>query len=374
MSNRKHVGRYRIEGFGYTFLRGRRWWIRYWHRGREYREPARSTDERKAYRLLKKRHGETQGQTFVGPQEERVVLTDLLGALTVDYQNNGRRSLATLKWRLAPLRAAFALDRAVDVTEERIERYKAARLAEKKSPATINRELAALKRAFRLAVKQKRLRAAPVIELLAEHNIRQGFAEPGDLAAVVRHLPPHLQTLARFAYACGWRKGEVTRLEWSAVDRAARRIVLRREHSKNEEPRVLALTGEPWAIIEAQWAAREYRSRDGQTALSPYVFHKAGRPIRDFRKAWGKACEAAGLPGLLFHDLRRSAVRNMERAGVSQAVAMKVSGHKTASVYRRYRIVDEEDIREALARTEAFVSQHYARTVAPLRAAQEVQG
>ncbi len=364
-----------MRGMGRVFKRknSAHWWIEYWHRGRQYRESSGSTREVGARRLLKKRLGETQGNRFVGPEEERVLLSELLDALEVDYRNNGRRSLDTLRYHLAHLKRAFPFDRAVDVIEDRIERYKAARLADSAAPATVNRELAALKRAFRLAVQQKRLSTAPTVTLLAEHNVRQGFAEPADIVAVVSRLPRYLQNFTRFGYLCGWRKGELTRLEWSDVDRVARRAVLRREHSKNEEPRVLALTGELWKIIEEQWAAREYRTPNGQTALSCYVFHRDGRPLGDFRKAWQHACDAAKVAGLLFHDLRRSAIRNMERAGVSQTVAMKVSGHKTPSIYRRYRIVNEEDIREALARTQAFVSQSETRKVTPIREAAEAR-
>jgi integrase len=109
--------------------------------------------------------------------------------------------------------------------------------------------------------------------------------------------------------------------------------------------------------------------------LADLVFHRDGRPVGSFRKAWASACKAAGVRGLLFHDLRRSAVRNFERAGVSQAVAMKITGHKTASVYRRYRIVDERDLREPLAKTEAAVAADQTATVVPLtRPAQSVQG
>jgi len=357
-----------MKGNGRIYQRGRIWWIEYWLRGRQYRESSRSTDERVATRLLKRRLREICAaqlglKPFVGPQEERALLSDLLDAVEADYRINGRRSLDTLKGRLRPLRAFFGDDRALDLTGKRIEDYKAARLASKtarETPvcvATVNRELAALRRAYRLAIEQGRLGSGPVIKLLAEHNARQGFVEPGTFEAVVKHLPAPLDDLARFAYLTGWRKGEVTTLEWADVDRANRLLTLRREHSKNEEPRVLKLTGDLWEITERRWGARECRTRDGATALSPYLFHRRGQPIVDFRDAWREACKKAGAPGLLFHDLRRSAVRNMERAGVSQAVAMKITGHKTPSVYRRYRIVNEDDIERALAQTQEAIRQ-----------------
>jgi integrase len=376
-----------IRGFGSVYQRGRVWWVRYSHRGREYRESSRSEHERAAWRLLKARWKQIGRGRFVGPSEDRVTVPALLDALVTEYATNDRRSRATLPSRLAPLRAAFGDRRAVDLTGAHVERYKAERLAAKSrradvetgeplpvAPATINRELAALRKAFRLAVEQERLTAVPVIRLLPERNAREGFLEPATFDAVARQLPGELQDFARLAYVTGWRKGEVQTLGWSDVDRTHGRITLRRAHSKNGEPRTLALVGELAALIERRWAAREYETGDQSTALSPFVFHRAGQPVGDFRKAWASACEAAGVAGTLFHDLRRSAVRNFEKAGVSQAVAMKISGHKTASVYRRYRIVDETDIADALVRTQAALRQGPAATVIPLRPAAEARG
>jgi integrase len=128
------------------------------------------------------------------------------------------------------------------------------------------------------------------------------------------------------------------------------------------------LVGELAAIVERRWAARHFTGADGGAGLSPLVFHRAGRPVADFRNTWRSACKAAGVRGILFHDLRRSAIRNMEKAGVSQSVAMKISGHKTTAVYRRYRIVDEADVAEALARTQEAMRESSGRTVVPLRA------
>jgi len=156
------------------------------------------------------------------------------------------------------------------------------------------------------------------------------------------------------------------------VNREAERIILRQEHSKNKEPRLLPLVGELAEIIERRWQARAIQRRDGSTGLAEFVFHRGdGRPVREFRKSWEKACQAAGMPTLRFHDFRRSAVRNFDKSGVSQSVGMMISGHKTASIYWRYRIVPENDIREALERTQAAIGQNKERRVVPIGEAKE---
>jgi integrase len=119
---------------------------------------------------------------------------------------------------------------------------------------------------------------------------------------------------------------------------------LLREHSKNSEPRVLVLTGDLLALVERRVATK--------VEGCPWVFHRGGHRIVNFKRSWSVATKAAGVPDLLFHDLRRSAVRNLDKAGVSQSVAMHITGHKTDSVYRRYRIVDEGDIERALTMTQ----------------------
>jgi integrase len=187
--------------------------------------------------------------------------------------------------------------------------------------------------------------------MLAENNVRQGFVEPGDFERILAALPEHLRDFMRFAYATGWRRGEISGLQWSTINRQSKIIFLGR--SKNGEPRVLPLVGELDRIIERRWQARSINNHDGSTTLSTYVFHCGdGQPVGDTRKSWRTACSKAGMPNLLVHDLRRSAVRNFDKNGVSQIVGMMISGHKTASVYRRYRIVPENDIREALQKVE----------------------
>jgi integrase len=162
---------------------------------------------------------------------------DLLDALKTDYENNARRSLRSLGFRLKPLRETFGQDKALDVNAARIAQYVGKRLKAGKARATVNRELAALKRSFALAVEQERLSSAPKIKMLTEAAPRQGFVNPGDFAAIVEALPDELRDLARFGYLTGWRVGEIVTLAWSDVDREGQRITLRSEHSKNGQPR-----------------------------------------------------------------------------------------------------------------------------------------
>jgi len=185
--------------------------------------------------------------------------------------------------------------------------------------------------------------------MLNEDNARQGFFEHPDFEKVVAKLPEPINEIARFGYLSGWRRGEIVPLRWDAVDRNAREARLRT--SKNGLGRVLPLQGELWNLIERRWAARTIEQDDGTTKISELVFHRKGEPIVDFRKAWNEACKAAKVGRRLFHDLRRTAFRNMIRAGVPQSVAMAISGHRTVSMFMQYNITSGADKVEALKKT-----------------------
>jgi Phage integrase family len=109
------------------------------------------------------------------------------------------------------------------------------------------------------------------------------------------------------------------------------------------------------ALIERRWTTRTYETSGGP-ALAEFVFHQDGIPVGDIRKAWAAACKAAGVPGLRFHDLRRSGIRNMTRSGVPPSIAMSISRHRTISTFLRYDIASQEDKREALRKVEASVA------------------
>ena len=342
---------------GRIFQRGARFWIAYYVRGVEFREAGGKT-EKDASKKLKARLREKHGDRFIGPEQERVTVTDLLDSFALDLGRRGAKALKSHLSHVKPLRQFFATDRAVDVTTKRLEAFIAHEETrpgkKKKSPASINRELAALRGAFNLARRQGQISRIPYFPMLREDNARQGFFEKDEFEKVAAALPVAVADVARFAYLSGWRKGEILPLTWENVDRAAGEV--RIATSKNGHGRMLPLTGALKDLIERRWQAREYLTREKVTAISPHVFHEAGVPVGDFRKAWASACETAKVPGRLFHDLRRTAVRNMIRAGVPQTVAMSISGHRTVSMFNRYNITSNDDKREALIRTEAHLA------------------
>ena len=120
--------------------------------------------------------------------------------------------------------------------------------------------------------------------------------------------------------------------------------------------RKIPLEGELWDLIQRRAKARSYQTKKGEGIISEYVFHRKAQPIGDFEKSWKAACKKANLTGKLFHDLRRTAARNMRRAGVPEEIAMQITGHKTTSMFRRYNITNDDDLRQALNLTQRYLS------------------
>ena len=376
----------RERGTGRIFQRPKSpfWWIAYTRRGKETRESAKSADYRKAEKLLRYRLKEIGAEQlgarpFAGPAAERITVGELLEALEADLTLKGKMG-PTVTSHLKPIRAAFEDLAALAVTAERIDKYIQEQLAPRqegaetipgKAAATVNRGTQLLGQAFRLAVKRGRLPFLPPVRHLSEvGNVRRGFFERAEFEAVVNALPDdYVRDFCRFAYHTGWRKGEISALRWADVDGEA--VRLRGEDSKNRQGRSVPLEGELAAIIKRRRAARQYETEAGTVALAAFVFHRGdGEPIREFRKSWATACKAAGVAGRLFHDLRRTAARNLVRAGAPETVAMAVTGHKTRAVFQRYAIASERDVREALARTQALTAQEAPRAaVLPVKVA-----
>ncbi|MGP0075109.1 MAG: site-specific integrase [Bryobacteraceae bacterium] len=300
-------------------------------------------------------------------------MASLLDALLLDYETNAKsHAWAALVVRVH-LRPFFGAMKAARVGTDQIQTYVAKRRepttralpkgrTRKIGPAsnaTINRELSLLRRAYSLGKKATppKVTSAPAIPMLAENNVRKGFFEADAFTAIRRALPDEIQPVVTFAYYTGCRKGEVLNLRWNQVDLSERLVRLEPGETKNDEARTVFMVPELYEILAIQ---REIRDR--YFPECPWVFARAGKQIRDFKGAWKTACKSAGLltddgePDKLFHDLRRTGVRNLVRAGVPEAVAMRISGHKTRAVFDRYNIVNENDLKDAARRLSEYLA------------------
>jgi integrase len=302
---------------------------------------------------------------------------ELLDALLLDYKTNGKRhDWASLVVRVH-LRPFFGAMMASSVGTDQIQGYIAARqkptkrtLPNKKtrnippaSNGTINREFTLLRRAFNLGKRASppKVSAVPKIPKLAENPPRKGFFEHDAFIAVRQALPEEIRPVISFAYYTGCRKGEILGLRWNQVDLSERVVRLEPGETKNDEGRTIFLAQELYEVL-----AFQKQMHDQLFPKSPWVFSRLGEPIRDFRWSWESACTKAGLvnadgePEKLFHDLRRTGVRNLIRAGVPERVAMAISGHKTRAVFDRYNIVSESDLRDAARRMGDYLVQKSA--------------
>ena len=321
--------------------------------GKEHRESTKTDDRKKAQKLLDQRLREVRNAadglgTFNSPARKRVRMKEVFEGLEQDFKFREIKSLEHSVAHLTALHEFFDADRALAVDKRRALEFVEAQKALGRKPATINRKLELLKQALRLAEFP-----VPKVPALAEDNARQGFFEAPEFARVHALLGSPFADIAQIAYRTGWRRSEILGLRWAWIDRAAAEMSL--PDSKNGKPRKIGIDDALSEIIERAHAIRAYKGRSGGLELSDYVFHANGRQLarRTLEKAFRKACIAAELPAKLFHDLRRTAVRNMVRAGISPTVAKKISGHKTDSMFERYNITATEDTREALRLTRA---------------------
>ncbi len=349
------------KGRGGLYLRGKRWWIKYYVNGRPYRQSTNTSSFAEATRVLALRLAEAARGHAPDPRTRKLTVSDILSLVADDYQVNGRKSSVRLRSLAAHLCRHFGRQPAISITVADIRRYIVARQKAEAAHGTINRELAALRRGFRLAVQAGLLPSVPPICALQERNIRTGFFEPNQFEAARRHLRPDLQAAAAIAYTFGWRmQSEVLTLERRQLDLDGATLRLDPGRTKNEEGRLVYLTPELKAFLAAQVErVRALERRTGR--IVPYLFPHLtgpyqGQRIVDFRRAWTTACRKAGVPGMLRHDFRRTAVRNMVNAGIPERVAMQVTGHKTRSVFDRYHIVSPKDLQEVARKLTGTIS------------------
>jgi len=350
------------------------YWIKYYSNGKPHRESSHSDKITKAERLLKKRQGEISEGKLPGIYFDKVTFGELAEDFLTDYRINGKDTLSKAERSVKYLKEFFGGMKATDITTAKVKAYIEKRMEAGMSNASINRELAALKRMFHLGAQctPPKVNLIPYIPMLKESNIRKGFFEYAEFLALRDALPEDLRPIVTFGYHSGWRKAEILGLTWDKVDLKEGSVRLDPGETKNEEGRTLYMNNE---LLEEM-----HKLQANRHLGCPFVFHREGKPIVDFRKAWISASIQVGLcevlkdgeakavvvkdkkgneklvkvPTRIFHDFRRTAIRDMVRSGVSERIAMSISGHKTRNVFDRYNIVSDQDLKEAAKKKQAY--------------------
>ena len=379
----------RERGRGSIFYNGKTstWTIKFYHRGIPRCESSHSTDRAVAEKLLKRRLAEVETKIFTPRTNTKI--DELIADMLHEYRREGRKTSRDVQARWKDhLQPFFARLKADDLNTDLVRRYCAKREAEEASGPTINRELAILKHAYHLGMEcePKKVRAFPFFPM---YTPRKGFLDDDKYTALARRCNQEglwFRALLTTAYTFAFRKGELLNLKVRQVDLTAREINLEAGTTKNGEPRVAPLTDEAATLLTALVFGKQ---KNDYVFVRPDMRRKdgtiiKGTPVKGFRRRWWKVCCEVGLGelvcrdcypelqeqtvdakgqcsacgktwkhqqlkyvGLLFHDLRRSGVRNLRRLGIPESIAMKISGHRTRSVFERYNIIDKRDIAEA---------------------------
>jgi integrase len=351
-------------GDGGIFRRGSVWYAWLYHRGRMIRESLHTTDEETARRRLSGLRRRRDRGTYQDPAARRVTVDELLDDLVTHLEVKGAAAVAKSRSTLKAVRAELGGTHAGELDTAMVEKAQRTWLRQKKAAATVNRRCELLRQAYRLAVRRTppKVGVIPHIPVLTVQNARQGFLSASEIARLLAgFVDPDLRDYVEWCAWTGMRPGEVRQITWAMVDPTARTLQLDPRAAKTRRGRTLALEGPLWTILE--------RRRKARRLGCELVFHRTskgrpGQPVRDYRKAFALAVKAAKLPRtLLPYDLRRSAIRNMVRAGVDVSVVMKISGHRTRSTFDRYNIVNEADVRKAVEATAAWAAKTLPKTL-----------
>jgi integrase len=363
----------RLYGTGSLWLRKSKkhpdgeYWLRYYGRGKQQTENSHfclchdKRAESRATLLLSKRTTQAQDGTLPSTTANRTLVGDLAELLFKSMRADKLRKIPeslpvpTREWRIAQadrvikeararwdrhLAPVFGDRKAALVTNDDLKQYSAARLEAKARHATVNLELALLRRAYRLGFEaQPRLvRELPSFPPRLAASPRAGFIEDAAFDKLLVTIEePGLRALVLCAFRLGFRRSELQNLLVRQFDEGWLRLFA--GATKNGKPRSVKL---PADVNDALAACAK-----GKTANDYLFTWPDGKRIKDFRGAWVKARKAAGVPELLFHDLRRSAVRRMRKRGITTATAMLITGHLTRVVFDAYDAANAEDVAQA---------------------------
>ena len=349
------------RGSGTVYRRGRIWWIQYFVRGRIVPEGSGSAEKADAENLLKRRIGEVAAGRRVGPERATILLicarsswrtTGCANCATPSTWNGAIKRTSSPLWGTCWLPVWFGAGAAVCCPAaggRRLRRHHQPRAG-------------VVRRGFKLGAQEDPplVQRQPAIAKLEEDNARQGFLEQDQYERLLEELPGRLKALFVCGYHTGARRERTAPNPVEQVISTPDSCGCRPLRRRARRPGPLPIYGDMRRWLDHQ--------RETYRAGAAWVFHGAHNcPVDNHLKGWPEACNRAGLPGLLFHDLRRSAVRNMKRAGIQDRVAMEISGHRTRSIFDRYNIVDVANLQSAGERLEEYARRRKQERAAPLK-------
>jgi integrase len=345
------------------------WWYTFVFKGKSIQKSTKVENEREAVGIEKGAWVQlARGEVDLEdkPEPERKSLGQLLDVLLEDFQARkkdtakNRNLIAKVKEELGNRYAdSFHTREAKEYVQTLRKGSKAktkGRRSKSLADSTVKHRLRILASAFELENITREEEGfkplqSPRWPKLSDGNERSGFLSRAQFDLLLSHLPKDLRDYCLFGYLVGWRKAAIAGLEWSDVRDG--NVYLRGVLSKNKKPYYVPILGELMDLIERRRQVRSVKV-NGTTVVSNLVFHRAGEPVQEFRKAWITATKKAGLAGIIFHDLRRSAARNLIRSGVDRDTAKRLGGWKTDSIFTRYNVTGEEDLRDAMERVTKY--------------------
>jgi integrase len=330
------------------------------HRKRERIGP----DKRLAEIVLKKRKVEIAEGRFLEKKRPVTTTFDELADAYLSYSRKNKRSWDRDVRSVKHLAAVFSRKRVVEISPADVERYKSLRQTETDrhgrypKPATINRELACLKAMFNVARKGLLYLPGglphenPVsrVRFFDEHNIRDRILTAEEFHRMLDASPDYLKPILQCAYYTGMRRGEILGLTWDKVDLKAGFIRLKDTDTKTDDARNIPIGRELRDVL-----GRLPVALDAQERRLPHVFTHSGRPVKSIKRVFARARQQTGITNTVFHDYRHTATTNLRRAGVDALTAMRITGHKTMAVFKRYNTIGEQDLKAAQRRMDTYM-------------------
>jgi integrase len=333
-------------GFALAKFSGRVWWIEWYQDGQRKRErigPNKAAAEQRLRKVLSAR---TEGRHIRKSQEGRIHFKDLAFWYLKLPEVKAKRSYEKDQMHCRRLIAHFGDRLLKDITPAMVEAYKQKRLSESSlrkkptKPSTVNREITTFKTIFNKAMKNEKAERNPAqgVKLLKENNERDRILTPEEYAQLLAHCSPHLAPIVRLAYHTGMRRGEILGLTWGQIDLKERCIRLLPEDTKTNEGRDVPLKQE---LVEM------FKAFPRGLPMTP-VFTYKGHSIAEMKRSFSTACKRAKIKDFTFHDLRHTFNTNAYRAGVPIPTIMKITGHKSITMFRRYTTISLDDLKEAV--------------------------